>query len=73
MGKKCIICSDAAEFCVKDTSDFYCKECAEENFGDLTLLVAIEAQAKDLKRMIDDRMDDAEQPKHPAPSSDDEF
>ena len=48
MPKKCIICNEGAAFCVKDTSDFYCKECAEESFGDLSLLIAIEEQAKDI-------------------------
>ena len=42
MGKKCLICSGVAEYAIKDTSDFYCKECAEEQFGDLSLLVKIE-------------------------------
>lgn len=57
MPKKCNICNDTATFSVKDTSDFYCKQCAEESFGDLTLLMAIEEQAKDLKRMIDDKIE----------------
>ncbi len=58
MPKKCVICEETAQFCVKDTSDFYCKGCAEENFGDLTLLLAIEDQAKELKKVIDDSLDD---------------
>ena len=53
MAKKCIICDDAAEFAVKNTSDFYCPPCAEEHFGDVTLLVAVEDQAKILKEEVE--------------------
>ncbi|MBI2666867.1 hypothetical protein HYX13_04605 [Candidatus Woesearchaeota archaeon] len=41
MKKKCIICTHYAEYRIKDTADFYCQECAEENFGDLTLLLPL--------------------------------
>jgi len=45
MPKKCILCEEAeAEFIVKGTSDSYCKECAEEHFADLSLLVKISEQ-----------------------------
>lgn len=53
MHKKCIICNEDANFAVKGTSDFYCPQCAEENFGDVSLLVAIEDQAKLLKEEIE--------------------
>ena len=46
MTKKCIICSAIAVYGVKGTSDFYCMECAEENFDDLSLLEKIEDQHK---------------------------
>lgn len=58
MPKKCIICDGAAQFVVKGTSDFYCPSCAEENFGDITLLIAIEEQAKQLKEATDAAADD---------------
>ncbi len=38
MPKRCIICEDQAEFGIKDTSDYYCEECAKESFSDLDLL-----------------------------------
>lgn len=53
MAKKCIICEGNAQFVVKGTSDFYCPPCAEENFGDVNLLIAIEEQAKALKAVTD--------------------
>jgi len=42
--KKCIICSQEAIYCIKDTTDYYCQNCAEENFGDITYLQKIEEQ-----------------------------
>jgi hypothetical protein len=53
MPKKCIICDDAAEFCVKGSSECYCKVCAQDQFGDLNLLVAVEEQAKGIKSKVD--------------------
>jgi hypothetical protein len=41
MPKKCIICNEKAVFAIKGTSDFYCENCAEENFDDLTCLEKI--------------------------------
>jgi hypothetical protein len=55
MPKKCIICGDEAVYAIKDTSDFYCTECAEEQFGELSMLVKVEEQAAKLKKLIDER------------------
>ncbi|MGV8086850.1 MAG: non-canonical purine NTP pyrophosphatase [Candidatus Woesearchaeota archaeon] len=33
--KKCTICNDAARYSIKGSSDWYCKECAIEYFGDI--------------------------------------
>jgi len=41
MPKKCIICNKEAEFYIKYSSESYCKECAEENFDDLSYLEKI--------------------------------
>jgi hypothetical protein len=57
MPKKCIICGDEAVYAIKDTSDFYCTECAEEQFGELSMLVKVEEQAAKLKRLIEQRQD----------------
>jgi hypothetical protein len=40
MGPKCIICEEKkAEFCVKGVSKYcYCRDCAQEQFSDLSLL-----------------------------------
>jgi len=58
MGKKCIICNEEACYKIKDTSDYYCQECAEENFSDLNLLITMEEEAKRLKEYLKERMDD---------------
>jgi len=58
MGKKCIICNEEAGYKIKDTSDYYCQECAEENFNDLNLLVTMEEEAKRLKEYLKSKMDD---------------
>jgi len=41
---------------IKDTSDYYCGECAEEHFGDITLLVKMEAEAQKLKELFRDQI-----------------
>ena len=58
MVKKCIVCNEEAEFKIKDTSDYYCKGCAEENFADLTMLVTLEEEAQRLKEYLQEKMDD---------------
>jgi hypothetical protein len=42
MGKKCMICEDAAIFSIRGTNDFYCEACAIENFADLSVLEKLE-------------------------------
>jgi len=56
MAKKCIICSGEAEFKIKDSNEFYCEECAEEHFADLSLLQKIEEEAQALKKVVLDRI-----------------
>ena len=58
MVKKCIICEAEAVYKIKDNSDFYCQECAEENFSDLDLLVKVEEEAQRLKEFLKEKMDD---------------
>lgn len=54
MHKKCSVCEEAtAQYLIKDTADYYCKECAIQCFGDLGLLITVEEQARKLKEMID--------------------
>jgi len=60
MGKKCIICRKEAEFRIKDTPDYYCEECAEENFADLSVLVKVEEEARKLKELIKEKLDSEE-------------
>ena len=55
MGKKCVVCDAEATYKIKDTSDYYCQECAQENFADLTLLVKVEEEAQRLKILIEQK------------------
>lgn len=56
MSKKCIICEEEATYRIRDTSDYYCQECAEENFGDLNVLVKVEEEAQALKKLVEERI-----------------
>ena len=58
MAKRCIVCNEEAEFKIKDTSDYYCQECAEENFADLSMLMKVEEEAQKLKAFLKDKVDD---------------
>lgn len=39
--KKCVICFKAAKYLLKGTNNYYCKDCALENFSDLKHLKKI--------------------------------
>ena len=60
MAKRCIVCDTGAEYKIKDTSDFYCKECALENFSDLAMLINVEEEAQQLKFFIKERLAEKE-------------
>jgi hypothetical protein len=59
MPKKCIICGEEAQYRIKDNADFYCKDCALENFGDLSFLQSIQEEAERLKEVIKERANGA--------------
>ena len=42
--KRCISCNSAAEFVVKGSSEYYCTECTEMQFGNLDMLVPLRKQ-----------------------------
>jgi hypothetical protein len=56
MAKKCIICGGDAKLQIKGTSDFYCDECAADNFDDLNVLVSVEEKAKKVKDLVDNQV-----------------
>jgi len=58
MAKKCIICDIEAEYMIKDTSDYYCKDCAEGYFADLKMLLKLEEEAQKLKEILKDKLTD---------------
>jgi hypothetical protein len=59
MPKKCIVCEEEAGYKIKDTSDFYCKPCAEENFADLSMLITMEEEAQRLKEYLKEKVQNA--------------
>ena len=56
MPKKCIICNKEAVFCIRDSSESYCQECAEENFADIKILIKLEREAKTIKSYVTRQM-----------------
>ncbi len=54
MAKKCIMCGEPATYKIKDSSEFYCEECAHMQFGDIAMLVKVQDDAKKLKKYIDE-------------------
>ena len=52
MVKKCIICNGDATLFIKGTSEFYCENCAKENFDDLSYLEKLDSDKKK-KEMIE--------------------
>lgn len=55
MGKKCCICGEEAKLKIKNSSDYYCEECAIDSFGDISVLVSVEEDAKKLKAVVDEK------------------
>lgn len=53
MPKKCILCEDKATFVVKDTNNYYCLECASEQFSDISLLQPLSEDGKVSKELVD--------------------
>ncbi len=64
MGKKCTVCDAEARYKIKDTSDYYCQECAQENFADLSLLVKVEEEAQHSKEFLKDQEPENNVPDH---------
>ena len=42
MSKRCLICEQAAKYAIKNSKDYYCEECTQDQFGDISYLVKIE-------------------------------
>ena len=56
MVKKCIICEEEAAFRIKEGSEFYCKECAQESFADLSLLQKFQQEAIVIKDLVNGKL-----------------
>ena len=58
MGKKCTLCGSAARYSVKDSSEYYCDECAIDNFSDVGVLQPLEEETKKVQRMVEESIED---------------
>lgn len=56
MPKRCIICGGKANFTIKDSSEFYCEDCAEEQFADISYLQRVEEQAQKIKEIVEEKI-----------------
>lgn len=50
--KRCVLCGLAAEFMVKGSSEYYCKECSEMQFGSLDVIVPVSESPKKQQNRI---------------------
>ena len=53
-----MICGEEAKYMIKGNSDYYCEECAEENFDDLSALEKIDEDTT--KKLIQDKLPEEE-------------
>ena len=61
MVKKCIVCEADASYKIKDTSEFYCDECAEEHFADVkNTLLKLEEEVQQLNAELNQRLEPRE-------------
>ncbi len=59
--KKCVLCSNPAVFAVKDTSEYYCEDCALENFADVGSLSRIDEPKKPIEeKSVQEQIEDIE-------------
>jgi len=58
MAKKCTLCSAEARYMIKDSSEYYCDECALENFSDVGVLQPIEDTNKKSEHLVEDATED---------------
>lgn len=72
MVKRCIVCGEEAKYQIKDTSDYYCEDCAGENFADISMLLEIEGEANHLKELLKQKLDEMESHHHHDPDQDEE-
>ncbi len=56
MVKKCNVCSEEAGYKIKDTSDFYCRDCATEHFSDLSLLLKMEEEVQKIHAILKEKL-----------------
>ncbi len=56
MAKTCILCDKEPEYFIKGAIDGYCKDCAEDNFGDLECLQKAEEAALSVKEIVDSNL-----------------
>ena len=55
------MCEKNADLMIKGTSDFYCRECAVEQFGNIEVLVSVDDEANRLKKKVDEIITQADE------------
>ncbi len=59
--KKCLICEEEAKFAIKHTKDYYCEECAQDQFGDISYLVKIGEETQQQERNVIDKLEEEQE------------
>ena len=60
-GKKCLICEEEAKFAIKHTKDYYCEECAQDQFGDISYLLKIEEATQQQEKSVIDKLEEEQE------------
>ncbi len=58
MSKKCLICEQEAKYGIKSTKDYYCEECAQDQFGDISYLVSVEDNKEPQEKNAIEKMEE---------------
>ncbi|MBI5003045.1 hypothetical protein HZC31_06690 [Candidatus Woesearchaeota archaeon] len=59
--KKCLICEEEAKFAIKSTNDYYCEECAQDQFGDISYLVKIEEATQQQEKSVINKLEEEQE------------
>jgi len=59
--KKCLICEEEAKFAIKSTNDYYCEECAQDQFGDISYLLKIEEATQQQEKSVIDKLEEEQE------------
>lgn len=61
MSKRCLICEQEGKYAIKNTKDYYCQECAEDQFEDVSYLVPIEENKLQQEKNAIEKLEDEQE------------